>query len=627
MPIKVRCKHCETVLTVSDKARGRAIKCKECGGRVQVGSGKRKARPQKSRPKKGGPPPHPDDLFGGLDLNAAADDDRRICPSCTTAVVDEEAVVCPKCGVDLDTGKLSAKEKQRRSRNAPPPEEFYKDVWGNSWQFLKENMGWAVRTALVWAITGTMAICSVFTLNWYIDGRTDELLNSGQGMIEVTEDGALIDLEDNDDGWAIYDGTRYTKSAVNEDGTLSFPPPRIGAIQSPPSLFWGMILLISVLGFGGWAWTLTVQIIQTTMAKEKTIKRFNTDLFAAMAMGCRSIFWPAILMWPFLIVPLLIMLITNSEIGAGIALGCIYFVPVVLFLPAGLVHLTQKYTYRAWLLDFMSKDFAKTAAPSLYVSMLSLLMVLWVPLSCLVVVAAFSGSIYDFYVTQVEYPLLSSILDYDPEDGVYAFTFTIFRLPIAGMIAFIGSFVVFGLLAFPAVFIMRVYGLFGYYFRPELSLINEQTQGERVGFGPRFLAFQIDAILMLGMTGVSWFLAGNSLGLFGYLYDFGAFMTLVLSLVMWVLFSLSTWGIYFRTWESGQNRATLGKASMGIMILTNDDKPMTPKQATGRYAAAMVTCLTLFAGFVMCAFHPKKSALHDIISKSKVVWRGEGEEA
>lgn len=623
MPIKVRCKHCEAVLTVSDKARGKAIKCKECGGRVQVGTGKRKARPKKSVKQK---PPVPDDLFGAIDLNSAADEDRRICPKCAAAV-GEDDVICPKCGVDIETGTLSAKEKKRRTRNAPPVEEFYGTVWGNGIEFMKENSTWAVRTGLVWAITSTMAICAVFTIIWYVDGRTAELLESGQGMISVSEDSVVIDLADNDDGFAVYDGTRYTRSSVGSDGTLVLPRPRMGAIQSPPTLFWGLIFMVSVLGFGGWAWTLAVHVITTTMSRQKVIKRFNTDLFASMAMGFRSIFWPLVLMWPFLIIPLLIYLVAGSQTGAGIALGCLYLIPVMLFLPSALVHLTQNYTYRAWLLDFMAKDFSRTAAPSLYVSMIALVGVLWVPLTGLVVVLAFSGSIYDYYAAQIETPMLMSFLPYDPENAPFVITFTIYRLPVVGMMAFVGSLIVFGLLAFPALFMMRVYGLFGLYFRPELSLINEQDEGERVGFGPRFLASLIDAILMLVMAGIAWVVSVFFIGIFGYLWGFSEFMVAVAKMGLAGAFTLFMWAIFFKTWESGQNRGTPGKAAMGIMILTNNDKPMTGQQALGRAAAGLVTCLTLFAGFVMCAFHPKKSALHDIISQTKVIWRGEGEEA
>ena len=173
---------------------------------------------------------------------------------------------------------------------------------------------------------------------------------------------------------------------------------------------------------------------------------------------------------------------------------------------------------------------------------------------------------------------------------------------------------------------MRVYGLFGYYFHPELSLLNEQTELGRVGFGPRLLASLIDTLLLIAMAGIAWFLGTYSTKIFGYMYDFPESIIFTVSWALSGVFTLVLWGIYFATWESGQNRATLGKASMRMMVLKNDDQVMTPNQALGRAAAGLLTCVTAFLGFAMCVVHPNKSALHDIITKTKVVWRGEGDD-
>ena len=50
---------------------------------------------------------------------------------------------------------------------------------------------------------------------------------------------------------------------------------------------------------------------------------------------------------------------------------------------------------------------------------------------------------------------------------------------------------------------------------------------------------------------------------------------------------------------------------------------MTRKQALGRVACAFLTPLTLYIGFIMAAFRKDHRALHDLLSKTKVVWRGE----
>ena len=298
----------------------------------------------------------------------------------------------------------------------------------------------------------------------------------------------------------------------------------------------------------------------------------------------------------------------------------------MLFLPSALVHLTQKYTYRAWLLNWVSLDFIKTILPTLYVSTLMVGMVLLVPIVGGVLMIVFYDRMTGFYTVNVENQILSSLVEYSPDSGVNFTTFAFFRLPLMATITFTGSVIVCGMLAFPALFMMRVYGLFGYYFRPDLSLINEQTELEPAGFGPRFLASLIDSLLLTIMAGIAWFLGTYTTKLFSGLYGFSEGTVLIASIVFAVAFTLLLWGTYFATWESGQNRATLGKVALGMVVLTDNDEALTLNKALGRAAAGLLTVCTLFVGFAMCAFHPRRRSLHDIITKTKVVWRGEGEE-
>jgi len=619
MPIKVRCKQCDTVLTVSDKARGRAVKCRECGARVQVRSGKRKPRQRVK-------PADPDDLFGGLNLTAAEDAQKRICPSCARPVREEDEI-CSYCGVNLLTGQLGERERIRRQRKGPPPDEFYKAAISDGLEFVKGNKGWCLTTALVWALTTTMAVCSAFTLTWYISGRADELRESGSGKVEITDDYVLIDLSENpENDQAEYDGKRYTKSSVGEDYTLRLPGPYHGALRSPPAVFWGVILFISVLGFGGWAWTLAVEIGKATLNRQKELKRFHTDLFSSMAMGFRSIFWPAVLLWPFLLVPLAIQQLAGSQIGSAIAWGCIFLIPTVFFLPVAIIHLTQKYTYRAWLLNWVLKDWLRTLVPSLFVSALFVVLVLSLPLAAGGLLIGFYDGITGYYTSSVETPILSNAVGYSAADASTFFSFTFLRLPLVTMLGFIGSFVVWGVISFPAVFMMRVFGMFGYYFRPDLSLINEQNEMEPAGFGPRFLAGLIDCIMMIIMAGVSFTISYVVTKLFGGLYGLPSYQITLVLMTLGGLMSVALWMLYFSSWESGQNRGTLGKVAVGMMVLTEKGKPVTSKQATQRAAAGIVTILTLFLGFAMCGFHDERRALHDLLSKTKVVWRGETDE-
>jgi uncharacterized RDD family membrane protein YckC len=167
---------------------------------------------------------------------------------------------------------------------------------------------------------------------------------------------------------------------------------------------------------------------------------------------------------------------------------------------------------------------------------------------------------------------------------------------------------------------MRVIGLYGLYFRADLAIVNEFPDLEPAGFGPRYLAYLVDNIIMVLLAGVAYFVSM----LFGLLFNFyGWGIANYLALGVFILGTLGLWGFYFSAGESGAARATLGKWSIGLIVLRDDDKPQTRQQAFARAASALVSALTLYIGFIMCFFRPDKKAMHDLMSKSKVVWQGE----
>jgi uncharacterized RDD family membrane protein YckC len=94
----------------------------------------------------------------------------------------------------------------------------------------------------------------------------------------------------------------------------------------------------------------------------------------------------------------------------------------------------------------------------------------------------------------------------------------------------------------------------------------------------------------------------------------------------WVIFGVglaSMLGFYFARWESGAGRASLGKWTFGLIVLREDNEPMDFKLALKRAAASLLSVLSLSGTFVMCAFHPEHRALHDSMTKTKVLWRGD----
>lgn len=629
MPIKVRCKECSTVLTVSDKAAGRAVKCKQCGGRVPVPAAgdAPAAPPRKKKKKKPRPEPEPsfdvpDDMFGGLDLDSA-EGDEKLCPNCA-AVVDEEEFECPECGVNIETGALSVQQKTRRARKGPPPEEFYGKCLPNAWEFLMSHKGFILRSGFMWALSGTMVMCAVFNLTWYVTHRSAELIESAEGNVTFSDAGVLIapDKERS----AKYDGVPYSPESVllGPDRTLLLPTPFMASLFSPPGAFWLFIALVFLLGMGGWAWTLSAKIVEVTLAKQKEIKRFTGDVIGDMTKGFTTIFWPIVLMYPVIWIPLAMFAGGVDPQVCGITFVCMFLIPYVVFLPLATVHMAQPYAYRAWLLNWMTKDFVNTIGPSMFISALFFTTVMLVPLGIAAGVAYSWESVANFYSTSIEIPVLGAIVGFDatPESESSTFYMVIGRFPLLFMIGLLVGFMFFTVLALPAIFMMRIFGLFGLYFRPDMSLCVEQVPLSNAGFGPRFLAIQVDMVVATVMCGACVKGSGFVSALFGSLYnsetvaEIGYYVSVAVSIAVAL-------GFYFANWESGSGRATLGKWTFGMLVLQENNKPVPFKLAIKRFAFALLSVPSVGGTFIMCAFHQDFRAFHDLMTKTKVVWRGD----
>lgn len=123
------------------------------------------------------------------------------------------------------------------------------------------------------------------------------------------------------------------------------------------------------------------------------------------------------------------------------------------------------------------------------------------------------------------------------------------------------------------------------------------------GFWNRAAAFIIDLIILFCLAATS---------VYG-LHSKGPFNDIVLGLIVpWAYFSLL---------ESSNNRATLGKMALGIMVTTLNGRRISFAKATLRFFAKWLSMLTLFAGFILVRFTKKKQALHDIIAATLVVMK------
>ncbi len=613
MPIKVRCKACEAVATVSDQAAGKVVKCKQCGERIRV------PMPKGDRPAaKASPAPEAENISGdplaSLDLRNVEDSKRRICPGCARPV-DMDAKECPKCGVEIATGGLSERQRIRYERKGPPPEEFYGIIWSNGWKFLKKHWGYGVRTAMIWSLTLSMSLTCLYSLSYYRVSRAAELQASADAdTANIKIEGSVLTLTvpKEKGSKAVYDRTYYTTPGQ----VIKLRAPFLQPMFEPPAAFWIFMTVVFQLGFGGWAWTLAIAITKLTLSGEKKIKRFPMDFFGNLTMGFRFYVWPAVLLISFNWITIILGIFSPV---AALIFGCCLLIIPLLVLPAAVIHMTQNYQYRSWLIWWMAKDFFKTIGPSMYIFVLNLLMVLIVPLGVAITMLVAGVRIIAWLLLQEDAALKwakANIMDM----GEGNFQFMFYQMPMVFTFYFLTFFVICGLMAFPAVFMMRVIGLYGLYFKPDLSIVNEFPDMETAGFGPRFLAFQIDMILVVLLS-----LVGGFIGtLFGMLFTFyGWSAAPLLQLGVQFITTIALVGFYFASMESGAARSTLGKASIGLMVLREDNKPMTREQAFGRFGSGLVTALTFYIGFLLCFFRSDKKALHDIMSKTKVVWRGE----
>ncbi|MFK7819291.1 MAG: RDD family protein [Planctomycetaceae bacterium] len=604
MPVKVRCSECANVFAAPDAARGKAVKCPDCASRVKVPikGARRKKKKKPVRPANG------DDLFAGLDLRNAEDDRTKICPKCATTIRDDELEECPSCGVNIFTGQLSERQRAKQSNKGPDPEDFSANVWKRSLAFVKKNRSLVTRTAINWTVYLTLAMASLYISVWSYGREVDGMRNDDENSaVSFTATQTIIDGTPDSKGK--FRGASYSKRTV-------LPHPRVLAHWSPVVNFWRFFATVFAFGFAGWAIYLATLITKSTMLGEK-MDRIQPDFFGNITMGIRAYVWPWLVLMPL---PLIVfgifgavfamsdatVLSQGQQIFIGVAIGGLYLLSVLL-LPPAIVHWSQNHTYPAWLLTRMVTSFGKTAKASLMMSGASLLFCGLLPIGVAVGAAVGSKQLANVWTKILN--AVGGTIGLGAGSGF--FDFTIVALPLFILIVGLILFILFFIVAFPTVYMMRAIGLYGLYHRNQLDLVGETTAGIPAGFGPRYLAFGVDLVILSTVLGVLVVLQILTAG-------FSPIYPAVLGLVQ-LLFLF----FYFVSSETGQARATPGKWSLGLMVLQQNNKPMDKSVGQKRTVFSLFSALSFFGGFIMCLFTPDKAALHDRMSKTKVCWKGD----
>jgi uncharacterized RDD family membrane protein YckC len=137
------------------------------------------------------------------------------------------------------------------------------------------------------------------------------------------------------------------------------------------------------------------------------------------------------------------------------------------------------------------------------------------------------------------------------------------------------------------------------------------------GFWIRFVAAIIDAIVVQVIVIPLSFVVGLIVGLLGGqgqgTTTFAGFLGAVVGLVV-------PW-IYEAAMTSSEKQATLGKLAVGLKVVGEDGGRISFARATGRWAAKIVSTLTLLIGYIMAGFTDRKRALHDMLAGTYVVYK------
>jgi uncharacterized RDD family membrane protein YckC/phage FluMu protein Com len=615
MPVKVRCRSCQKVLNAPDRARGKAIKCPNCEEIVRVPSGDGK-QPRRRKARKSSAPVE-EHAIAGADLRHAEDTRIQVCPKCGAEVAEED-VDCPACGIDLATGEVSIRTLRSKGLAAEDPREFYSMAWNDSARFVLDNKKLVFRTGIYWTLLmlllgGSLVMCIFFVVNYppQADYRGLEKLF----------------------------GRKYPLKILF--GALAF-------------LFWSGTL--------GWYWRLAIEVIQITLAKKKKkLPDVHFDFFEVLAFGCKVVFWPVIFLLPLIVVvaavtvPILLSqgfqfdeLITKIQninninddtaqeilIPVGIAVGTIYGLCLLMY-PVAMVHMSMPYTYRAWLPTETAKIWAKNIGPSLY--WLMVFVVVNLPMiGILVGIGFLANQLGDFFQDTLRSWstwILAQTWGSRLREG---FIFQCVYVPLAILFAFLIVAPICLLAAVPAVFAMRANGLLAFYCKDNLELIREKNLHEKAGFWVRYLAFLIDmaatVLLLLTPVVIKSYKVFTVVGLYlgsvasFYFYYSGPEQLGMTAFFIYlgVSYPIVFGGFYYILSESSADQGTIGKQALGLVVLTEKRmKRLKPEQAGYRFFAKFLTGLPLGLGLVFSAFTPKKQALHDMMAKTVVVFKGD----
>jgi uncharacterized RDD family membrane protein YckC len=135
------------------------------------------------------------------------------------------------------------------------------------------------------------------------------------------------------------------------------------------------------------------------------------------------------------------------------------------------------------------------------------------------------------------------------------------------------------------------------------------------GFWVRVAALLVDGLIIGLLNSVILF---SALGATYYVADYQTFQSEHAILLVTILFVKLA---YFTFFTSSVWQATPGKKIVGIKVMNTDGTRISFLKSLGRCTIGyMLSSIIFFVGYIMVAFTPKRTALHDKVFSTYVVY-------
>ena len=329
-----------------------------------------------------------------------------------------------------------------------------------------------------------------------------------------------------------------------------------------------------------------------------------------------------------------------------LALGFgIMFLPVIAF-PLATVHMVAKHQHKAWIgWDLIKLIFMNIGPICVYQSVFVGTSVVFGGIAF--AVYRLLGNPFDLFDNETLLGWTSSAVTWgwglidSQKLEAGSFMFVLMQMPLMFLLVavIVAPFMI--ALGFPLLYLMKVNALIGKHFSHSLDLDQRIFPFSLAGFWVRFLAYWVDIVMFplapLLVTRDVRFVIGGFV-MYGILTLASVYVFVMKTMPIEIVYVLGPVTVLYMHWmyfsiaQSGTIRATLGMEAFGLIAMPDIpnpkqkdlDKVLTLKQASLRWVCNLFCShLLVGLGFLMCAFHPEKKALHDLASKTKVVFEGD----